>query len=118
MLLVKAWTMRYEPFRCGGSLWNPVIAEVEAEGPFDLGKGFHGHVFTSGEGRFHVAESETGALVGAGVTMESALEAVRKDIDEAEETVMAQQIVQAKETVQRATEIESTEFLRLLSKGK
>lgn len=114
---VTVWTLTYHPFVMGGKTWQETKAEVEAYGPYDLGQGYFGYVFSSKEGKWHVAESTTGALVGAGITIAAALKDVRNDIGHGDPEVMKGQVEKAKRDLESARSMETEEFLRILAKA-
>jgi hypothetical protein len=106
---VRVYTLRYEPFIMGGSVWQPVAANVEWEGEYDLGKGYRGYLIISPNGKTFVAESQSGAFVGPSIQQ------VREDIAESEDIdFMKKQVEDAKIQSKQATEIPADEFWRLL----
>ena len=99
------WTEAYNAFIMGGDVRRPIKAKVPVLGPFDLGKGYIGYLALHPESdSVHVAESETGAFVG------SSLAEVRKDIQEAEESVMRDQIEAARKRADYAMLLPAAEF--------
>ena len=108
---VRVYTLRYEPFILGGSVWQPVSANVEWHGEYDLGKGFRGYLIVSPNGKTFVAESESGAFVGPSIQQ------VREDIAESENLdLMKKQVEDAKKQSKQAKEIPAEEFWKLLEK--
>jgi hypothetical protein len=105
---MKIWTEAYRPFIMGGDCNAPIICDVPVDGPFDLGAGYQGFLAVSPNGETFVAESVTGAIVGATV------KTVREDIATAEKAVMDSQIEWAKKRVLKACVVSRTEFWRLL----
>lgn len=105
---VKIWTEAYRPWIMGGDCNAPVICDVPVDGPFDLGGGYQGFLAMSPSGKTFVAESITGAIVGATVN------AVRNDIKAADKTVMEEQVAHAKKRVLSTAPVSPNEFWRLL----
>ena len=91
------WTEAYRPFMMGGDVNQPIGTMVELDTPIDLGKGAVVHVVASPNGTIHIVESKTGAFVG------TSLAQVKKDIKEADEDVIKQQI---KDSRKRRKEVE------------
>jgi hypothetical protein len=98
------WTWYYNPWKMGGSCNQPMLAEVECLGPYDLGKGYEGYYTVSPNGRTFVMEAETGAIVGY------TLEEVRSDISSGDEQEMRDQIGLAKVAVIHAEHVTIDEF--------
>jgi hypothetical protein len=97
----------------GGDVNGPVGVEVEVGEKLELGGGYHGYVVVSPiTGKTHVAEAETGAFVGTDLIE------VREDVASADEDVMKQQLVQAREQRKRVTVLSPDEFWRMLSRAK
>lgn len=88
---MRIWTIGYFPWILGGDVKPNVMADVEVDGPHDLGKGYIGYRAASPSGKTYIAESETGAIIGGSLSM------VRADIADADEEVMRKQIANAHE---------------------
>lgn len=109
---IKIWTLKYNPFVMGGPVWKPVYTEVEAQGKYDLGKGFSGYLIVAPDGRTFVTESQSGGIVGDTIT------SVQKDIKECEDiNFMERQIKEAIEVFKNAEEIPEEEFWKLKFKS-
>ncbi len=107
---IKVWTLGYSPFIMGGNVNAPIMAEVEALGPFDLGKGYSGYLVTSPTGKTFVAESETGAFVGPDI------ESVRADVRDADPKVMWEQVEEAKKLLVDVRYLSPKEFWSMFRK--
>lgn len=108
---MKVYTMRkLSPFTLGGNLnkWFPVACEVEAQGPFDTGRGFVGYLVIAPNGKTFVAEGQFGAFVG------STIEEVRKDIETGDPAIMDKQVEDACKVAETAEIIPAAEFWELL----
>ena len=107
---VRVWTLKYEPFIMGGSVYQPVAAEVEHQGEHNLGQGFTGYLVKSPiTGKTYVAESTSGAFVGPTVQQ------VRLDILSCDDiSVMKRQVEKAKDQAKGANVIPADEFWKLL----
>jgi len=105
---MKIWTEAYQPFIIGGDCNTPIICDIPVAGPFDLGSGYQGYLAVSPSGKTFVAESITGAIVGP------TIDEVRKDIEEADKTVMEEQIAFAKKRVSKAVEVTQDRFWQML----
>jgi hypothetical protein len=91
MPALRIWVPCYRPFMMGGNVRQPIATKVEAEGPFDLGKGFEGYlVVNPRSGKMHVACAISGGLVG------SSIKEVRDDIAAGELKMMKAQVAKAK----------------------
>lgn len=108
LVRLNVWTRSYRPFIMGGNVNAPVMTEVDAIGPYDLGKGMFGYYIEAPNGRSFIAESITGGIVG------HSLEGVRKDVAEGFIDVIIQQIGWAKEFAKGCDQISEHEFWRLL----
>lgn len=105
MARIKMWTWGYFPFVMGGDTYQPISTEVEAVGPFDLGKGYQGYFTVDPKtGRTFVVESVTGGIVG------SFIEDVQRDIAEGDEAIMAQQIEQYRGKLAQSKLLPNDEF--------
>ena len=99
------WTAGYNPWVMGGDVHAPVGTELEVGEKIDLGKGYFGYLVVSPiSGNTHVAEAETGAFVG------DSINDVRKDIEEADEKMMAEQIAAARERLKKVRRFSKEEF--------
>lgn len=99
------WTEGYSPFIMGGDVNAPIGADIEVGEKIPLGKGIFGYLVASPiSGETFVAEAETGAFVGP------TIERVRADIEAADEDVMADQIVAAKERLKKVRTLDAHEF--------
>jgi hypothetical protein len=83
---ITIWSEAYRPFIMGGNVHAPLKTSVPATELVDLGKGYKGYIVTSPRGKTFVIESITGGIVG------DSLEVVRKDVEQADETVVKEQI--------------------------
>jgi glycine/D-amino acid oxidase-like deaminating enzyme len=101
---ITIWTYGHRPFVMGGAVDYPMGTEVEADGPHDLGKGYTGYLVTAPNGKTFVAESETGAIVGAD------LDFVRNDIKESDPEVVKKQIAHAREELKRLERVTPEQF--------
>lgn len=101
---IKAWTTNYRPFIMGGDVNAPIMAEIEASGPFDIGKGYLAYLIVSPSGKTFVCESVTGAIVG------STIEQVKDDVKSGTKKDMDKQIDDAKSMVKRAYMASADEF--------
>jgi len=109
---IRVYTMKYEPFIMGGSVWQPVAAIVDYEGEYDLGKGYKGYLIVSPDGKTFVAESESGAFVGPSI------QEVRNDIAKCKDLeFMKKQVKNGKTQSKQAREISAEEFWKLKFKG-
>ncbi len=105
---ITIWVPCYRPFIMGGDVNRPVKCEIEAQGPFDIGKGFKAYLVSKPGGRFAVAEATTGAIVG------DTLEEVRADIKDGSAAVMRKQVAESAIQVARAFTVEPDEFWSLM----
>ena len=102
---MKVWTLGYNPFVMGGSVWQPIATEVEPDsGPYSLGKGLSGYLIISPTGKVFIADAETGAFVGPSLAQ------VRQDIAEGDETVIRQQLDKARTDAGRAEMLTLEQF--------
>lgn len=101
------WTESYQPFRFGGP-HIPISTEVEVGGTVDVGKGISVYVIASPNGTLHIAETETGALVGTD------LAAVKEDIASASVAVMRRQIEDARKRKEKCENMEPANFWAML----
>jgi hypothetical protein len=101
---ITVWVPGHRPFLMGGDVHALLKAEVEADGPHDLGKGYSGYVVTTPSGKTHVAEATTGALIGP------SLRDVRADIRAGKPAVMKQQIAEARVQLSQAVTVPLAEF--------
>lgn len=107
MQKVVCFTLAYTPFGLGAPLWRPMSAEVEARGPYDLGKGFTGFLAKNPNKpeETHVIEAESGGFVGTTIAE------VRKDIENCPDiTMMRKQVAKAKNEAAGATRVTADEF--------
>lgn len=111
-VMIRAWTYGYFPFKMGGSPWQPIAADVEADGPHDIGKGMQAYLVTAPSGKTYVAEAVSGAFVGP------SLERVRKDVRAGGEDMMAEQLRRAAEVAPTARVISADELWRMLKEVK
>jgi hypothetical protein len=114
---VTVWTRGYRPFIMGGNVNADLKADVECDGPFDLGKGYSGYVFQAGK-KWFVAESESGGIVGNGATQEEALKSVIDDVRVADEAFMEQQIKDACARREKAAMQNTEYFLSIMAKAR
>jgi hypothetical protein len=110
-IAIRVWTLGYQPFRLGGSLWNPMTTILEADGPHDLGKDHYGYVVTAPTGETKIAEASTGAIVG------DTLDQVRADLAEADPEVVSRQMQNAR-SASNHFDVEPDEFWRRILKGQ
>ena len=103
------WTWGYRPFVMGGRVDFPLGVEVPCSGPYVLGKGYKGYITVAPNGKYFVAETATGAIVGNGDTEKLALANVRGDIKTGDPKVMKQQVKEAKEHV-KDIEVNTPDF--------
>lgn len=104
-LKIRIWTQCHRPFMMGGDVHRPIATVVNAEGPFDLGKGFKGYLITNPKGNVSVVEAESGGIVA------DSLDAARKDIaDCADLTAMKKQVAEATERGKYAENMTPAEF--------
>jgi len=104
---MKIWTEAYRPFLMGGDVNAPIWTEMELRDLIDIGHGLQAYLIVAPDGRTHVAESVTGALVGTDIDQ------VREDLEAADPKVVRQQIEDAKERVKKADYIEPEQFWSL-----
>jgi len=110
---IKIWTYRTAPFRLGGT-HEAIIATVTAEESFEV-NGYTLHVVKSPRtGHYHVAEGQTGALIGYGRDKGRAIAQVVADIAQAAPGVIDSQIIEAKKIVKGAKLIKPTDFWHAL----
>ena len=109
---MKVFTLEYVPFVMGGSVWQPMACEVEADGPHDIGHGFEGYIVTAPNGKTFIAEAISGAFVGPD------LETVRNDIRIGEKETMQKQVYDALAMSEKARMAEPDEFWRKLKCNK
>ncbi len=112
---VRVWTLEYVPFVMGGSVRQPIRADVEHCGEYDLGRGFKGHLIYAPSGKTYVAESRSGAFVGP------TIHAVREDITNCEDiNVMEKQVTDAIEKSKQhgGRKVTAKEFWKLLKQEK
>lgn len=82
----RIWIPGYRPFVMGGSVHYTLAADIECEGPHDIGKGLFAYTAASPSGRVFVVDSVSNGVVG------DSLEGVRKDVAEGKlETMQKQQ---------------------------
>ena len=99
------WTWCYSAFSMGGKPKRPMIAEMDCVEKYDLGKGYCGYsVINPNTKTSLIIESETGAIIGDN------LETVKQDIAEADESIMKEQIKNAKKRLVNAERITADEF--------
>ena len=89
---MKIWTwMKDGPFVLGGNCnFHPCHTEVEANGPFDIGKGLSACIVIAPNGKTVVVCAESGGIVGY------SLDKVKKDVSEGDLKTMRKQIEEAK----------------------
>ncbi len=108
LVKLTIWTRGYRPFILGGDVNHPVCCDVEAEGPFRLGKGYWGYIVLKPSGEQVVAESTTGAVVGP------SLAAVRRDIKTAEVSLMRDQIAESGVKARSAVKLPAAQFWKMM----
>jgi hypothetical protein len=107
------WTYEYRPFVMGGSVWQPMVTELECIGPFDLGKGYEGYFAVDpSTGITLVCESQSCGIVG------NFIEQVAKDIAEGDDEVMKKQVYDAILKYQGARRVAPEEFWKKLRHAK
>lgn len=110
---IKVWTAAYRPFRMGGDPHAPIMAEADAEGPYEAGRGVSVYVVRSPlTQQIYIAEEETGAFIG------DSLEQVRADIAATTEDVIAAQRVDARAMRARADLISAARFWDMMKRAK
>jgi len=109
---IKVFTLGYFPFIMGGNVWQEICIDVEADGPYDIGKGYKGYVVTAPNGKTFVAEATSGALVGPDI------KTVKEDISIGEQKMMDKQVAQAVEQSKKAKTLSSDEFWKMLKCNK
>lgn len=95
-----------------GSIWSLggtpsiklIAAELEVEGPYDLGKGYSGFIATSPKGETFIVERSTGGFVGG------SLEEVRADVKKASREVLAKQMEEQLKVAATATLLKPKAF--------
>jgi hypothetical protein len=91
MLTIKRiWVPGYRPFVMGGHVHYTLAADIECEGPFDMGKGIEAYTATSPTGKVLVVDSVSLGVIGP------SLEEVRADVAEADIATMRKQQDEAK----------------------
>ena len=111
MTTITIWTQAYRPFMMGGNVHAGIKTQVEAEGPFDLGKGYQGYLLTAPWGETFVAEAQSGGLIGPD------LETVRADVKEADPEVMKGQIEWALKELKGCTAEAPAKFWAMIRKS-
>lgn len=115
---VTTYTYAYLPFAMGGgNKYVPIKSELEAESLNELGKGYKGYLIKSPDNeKVFIAEHQSGAIVG------NSIESVKKDIEDADDEVMKNQIKEAKEEWKNAKVVSEEKWWQLLgfksNKGK
>ncbi len=113
------WTYGYRPFVMGGKTNYIRGAEVECEGPYDLGGGYSGYTVVSPSGHGLVVEATSGAIVmNDKTTAEEALRLVRKDIKEGDPEMMKEQVAKAQEEMEGIERESEEDFWNALKLGK
>ena len=98
------WTAAYTPFMMGGDVHSPISTEIEIGESFDIGKEMRAYLVVSPSGKTHIAEAETGGFVGTDI------EQVKKDVKNAKQEVVEEQIEWAKKEVKKAIRLDNEEF--------
>jgi hypothetical protein len=101
---ITIYAPNYQPFRLGGNVHAPMSCQVEALGPYPIGKGFEGFLVVSPFGKTYVAEKESGGLIGP------SLDSVREDVESAELKVMKEQVQEAVRISKTAEPVSTEEF--------
>ena len=106
--IIRIWTECYRPFLLCGNVNQPIAAQIEAHGPYDLGQGFEGYLVIAPFGKTFVVEKESGGIVGA------SLDVVREDIVACPDAaLMKGQIENAKKRGRTAQEMDAKQFWNL-----
>jgi hypothetical protein len=112
------WAIRSTPFAFGGKSEN-VKSEIECKALVELGEGYQGYVFQSYDGKWRIAEKQSGALVGYGSSFSDAVTKVADDVRTGDLKVMTKQVQEAiKEGGRISKIIPEEEFLGLWGKKK
>jgi hypothetical protein len=115
---MKIWTRRAAPFRLGGTT-ELIATEVTGE-PFSFASfiGYNFHAFRNPiSGAYHVAEAESGALVGFHEDSAArALSQVMNDVADGDPEYMRKQVEDGKRERDAATVLTPDEFWRGLAK--
>lgn len=102
---IRIYCKSYRPFILGGNVHAMLTTTVEAQGPFNLGKGFKGFVVTAPTGNTYVVEETSGGVVG------DTINAVKKDIAAcSDKKIMMQQILDCARESKGATTVSREEF--------
>ncbi len=104
---ITIWTRAYRPFIMGGDVNQPVCCDVQAEGPFRIGKGYQAYVVTKPSGAQTVAEATTGALIGP------SLASVRSDMKTAKLSVVRDQVAGAAVEGRSAVKLPAAQFWKM-----
>ena len=99
------WGIRYTPFVMGGRVNQEVKSEIECKALVELGQGYKGYVFQSKDGKWRVAESTSGALVGSGKTFDEAISMVVEDVRTGDPKIMKRQVDSAVEQSKKISQI-------------
>lgn len=107
------WTEAYQPFIMGGDVNAPIATEIEIpkENIHKLSKDIDVVVICSPKGAVRIAELSTGAFVGTSLTD------VTKDVENASQEVMLQQLEQAKKRVKKARHVTNEHFWDIVDKN-
>lgn len=108
MTTIRIWRPAYRAFMMGGNVHTPICADVEALGPYDLGKGFQGYVVTDTyKGCSRVVCAESLGVIG------DTLESVRADVGRCKDVAfMRKQVAEAKIEGETATVMDAEAFWR------
>ena len=104
MKIIRAWTHDYRPFIMGGDCNKPMACDVEAAGPYDLGRGIKGYLINSPTGKQFVVEAKSLGIVGP------SLPEVKADIKRTSKKVCDKQIKDARVQGKGARVVQPSEF--------
>jgi hypothetical protein len=90
MKTLRIWVPGYNPWGMGGHVHYTLAADIECEGPFELGKGLVAYTAKAPNGTEFVVDSVSLGIVGA------SLESAREDVETGELEVMHKQQRDAK----------------------
>lgn len=108
---MRVWTEALRPFVMGGDTRYAHAADLEVEGPHELGKGFVGWLATAPNGRTSVAEDMSGGIVG------DTLAEVRRDVGIAPAGLMRRQVEAAVARGATAEVVAAEEFWKRMRRS-
>jgi uncharacterized ubiquitin-like protein YukD len=108
---MEIYTLHYNPWVFGGSVWQTIKTEVEVFEKISLGKGHYGLLIKNPvKDLWHIAEEKCGAIIGTDKSKVRLIKKTKKDVLTGDKKVMKEQIAKGKEDLSNAKLLSQKDF--------